>query len=558
MRGAALDLRDFGSGDWSVAVTAAIGGGEPRPLILARAGGTEAEAVLSDAWTTTPLRARAPWGWRSGLVLEFPAGNENVDLRIDRIRIQREGSWPSGRTVALVVGSALLVGVALGAVGLARWACLAASTVVLGGEALALGLDPVVTVPFAATFGFIATLGSALAAGLAGVAAVAVARGRAVVPPPVALGAAAVGFVAFFTATAFPLYRGGHFGFHSQIAEEIWQGKFLLYYLPYPGSMLSRQAQWGDIIVPHPALFHTLVAPLAALPEPWFHLGVKLVLAAWLAGIVLVAATVATAAGGPSAGAWTGVLAAGLVPFYQLLGLGHLMTILGCFAMAVAMGHLILRVDRLPQPGTWVTAVVLLAFCFLAYTAGLLFAAFALAAALPFVLRAQPSTARALATAGLAAATVAFLLYYVQWTWPFLSQSVPRILHGSGAPEGGGTPVWKRLLALPHKLNYSYGSALIPVLGLAGLARARTLRGWPLLAAWAAVLPVFSVADLFFNLLLKHHYFTTVPVAVGGGLLLAAVARRGAVGRVSAGVLLGLALLLGLQTALDAALGRIP
>jgi hypothetical protein len=202
--------------------------------------------------------------------------------------------------------------------------------------------------------------------------------------------------------------------------------------------------------------------------------------------------------------------------------------------------------------------VALLAFCFLAYTAGLLFAAFALAAALPFVFRKDPATARALATAGLAAAAVAFLLYYVHWTWPFLSQSVPRILHGSAAPEGGGTPVLRRLLALPHKLNYSYGSVLIPVLGLAGLARARTLHGWPLLLSWAAVLPVFSVADLFFNLLLKHHYFTAVPVAVGGGLLLAALARRGAAGRVSAGVLLGIALLLGLQTALDAALGRIP
>lgn len=557
MRGAALDLRDFGSGNWSVAVTAALGGGS-HPLVLARAGGAEAEAAVGEAWTTTPLQARAPWGWRAGLVLEFPSGSDTSDLRIDRVRIQRGASWPSARTVALVIGAALLVGVALGAAGLSPSACLSAGAAVLAAEAMALTLDPVVTIPFAATFCAIAALGSALAAVLAGVVAVSRERGRAVVTPPAALAAAAVGFVAFFTTTAFPLYRGGHFGFHTQIAEQIWQGRFLLYYLPYPGSMLSRQAQWGDIIVPHPALFHTLVAPLAALPDAWFALAVKLVLAMWLAGIVLGAATLATAAGGPSAGAWTGVLAAGLVPFYQLLGLGHLMTILGCFAMAAAMGYLILRFDRLQQPWTWVTAVALLSLCFLAYTAGLLFAAFAIAAALPFVVRSEPSTARALAAAGLAAAAVAFLLYYMQWTWPFLSQSVPRILHGSGAPEGGGTPVLRRLLALPHKLNYSYGSALIPVIGLAGLARARALRGWPLLGAWAAVLPVFSVADLFFNLLLKHHYFTAVPVAVGGGLLLAALARRGAVGRVSAGVLLGLALLLGLQTALDAALGRIP
>ena len=557
MRGAALDLRDFGSGNWSVAVTAAAGG-EPRSWALARAGGSEAEAVLGEGWTTTLLRARAPWGWRAGLVLEFPAGSDSSDLRIDRVRIQRDASWPSARTLALVIGAALLVAVALGAVGLSPSACLGAGLAIVAAEALSLALDPVVTIPFAATFCAIAALGSALAAALAGVAAVAREGGRAVVPPPAALGAAAVGFVAFFTTTAFPLYRGGHFGFHSQIAEQIWQGRFLLYYLPYPGSMLSRQAQWGDIIVPHPALFHTLVAPLAALPDPWFALAVKLVLAMWLAGIVLVAAALATAAGGPSAGAWTGVLAAGLVPFYQLLGLGHLMTILGCFAMAAAMGYLILRFDRLPQPWTWLTAVALLSFCFLAYTAGLLFAAFAVAAALPFVVRTEPSTARALAAVGLAAAAVAFLLYYVHWAWPFLSQSMPRILHGSGAPEGGGTPVLRRLLALPHKLNYSYGSVLIPILGIAGLARARALRGWPLLGAWAAVLPVFSVADLFFNLLLKHHYFTAVPVTVGGGLLLAALARRGAVGRVSAGVLLGLALLLGLRTALDAALGRIP
>ena len=108
------------------------------------------------------------------------------------------------------------------------------------------------------------------------------------------------------------------------------------------------------------------------------------------------------------------------------------------------------------------------------------------------------------------------------------------------------------------RLLLRLASALVPLLGLAGLAWARTMRGWPLLLAWAAVLPVFSAADLFFNLLLKHHYFTAAPVAVGGGLLLNRLAGRGPAGRVAAGVLLGLALLLGLQAALDTALGRIP
>jgi hypothetical protein len=557
LRGAALDLRDFGAGDWTVAVTAALGEA-PRALPVVRVGGAEAEATLGEGWSATVVRARASGWWRSGLAVEFPAARDGLDLRIDRVRVDRARSWPAPRTVTLLLGAALFVAAAWGAAGLPPGAGQAAAAVVLAAEAVAVALEPEVTVPFTATFCAAAALGSALAAVLAGAVQVARERGRSAMPPPVAVASATMAFLAFFAAAAFPLYRGGHFGFHTQIAEEIWQGRFLLYYLPYPGSMLSRQAQWGDIIVPHPALFHTLVAPLAGLPPPWFHLGVKVVLALWLAGIVVVASALATAARGAAAGAWAGALAAGLVPGFQMLGLGHLMTILGCFSMAAALGFLILGFGRLRERRVWLTAVALLALCFLSYTAGLLFASFALAVALPLAWRAQPADARALAAVGLAAAAVAFLLYYVNWTWPFLSQSVPRMLHGSGAPDSGGTPVLKRLLALPHKLDYSYGSVLIPVLGLAGLARARAMRGWPLLLGWAAVLPVFCAADLFFNLLLKHHYFTVVPVAVGGGLGLAGLAERGPAGRVSAGVLLGLALLLGLQTALDAALGRIP
>src|SRR4029079_14416993 len=97
--------------------------------------------------------------------------------------------------------------------------------------------------------------------------------------PPAALAAAALGFLAWLAAPLTPLYRGGHFVFHSSIAQEIWQGRLLLYALPYPGSMLSQQAQWGNVIVPHPALYHTLAAPLAALPHAAFFVAEKVLLA---------------------------------------------------------------------------------------------------------------------------------------------------------------------------------------------------------------------------------------------------------------------------------------
>jgi hypothetical protein len=127
--------------------------------------------------------------------------------------------------------------------------------------------------------------------------------GARLLPGTVAIAAAATGFIAWLTATAFPYYRGGHFVFHSSIAEEIWKGRFLIYYLPFAGSMLSEQAQWGKLVMPHPALSQTLVSPLAALPRPWFYFAEKAVLALLFASIVLVASVVARRVWGPRAGA---------------------------------------------------------------------------------------------------------------------------------------------------------------------------------------------------------------------------------------------------------------
>jgi hypothetical protein len=147
----------------------------------------------------------------------------------------------------------------------------------------------------------------------------------------------------------------------------------------------------------------------------------------------------------------------------------------------------------------------------------------------------------------------------VNWFWPFLSKTVPQLLGGSGAHSGssaGALPL--RIAAMPHKLAYTFGSALVPALGLFGLFLARRGVERVLLLAWAAVLPVFMVLDLSFNFLLKHHYFTMVPVAVGGGVLLARIAERGRWGRVAALAALLAVALLGARVGLDAAMGRIP
>jgi hypothetical protein len=418
----------------------------------------------------------------------------------------------------------------------------------------ALALDPLLAIPFAETFVMVTAGGVGLMLLLSAVLTALARRDITPSPVPAALAASGLGFVAWSSATLFPLYQGGHFVFHSSIAEEIWKGKFLTYYLPYPGSMLSQQTQWGGIIIPHSCLYHTLVSPLAALPREWFYGLEKAVLALMLSVTAVVASLVATCVGSVRAGAYAGIFAACLPPTFQLLGLGHLMTLFGVFAAALALGFITLLFDRLMERATWWWAFFLLTLCFLSYTASLLLAATALVLALPLLYRRSPEPSRALIGAALAAAGAAFVLYYINWTLPFLRESLPSIFSAMGTPASESS-LWSRIAAVPEKLTYTYGNALLPLLGLGGLALARPKNQRILLASWAAVLVLTSVADLFFNFLLKHHYFVIPAVSAGLGLFAAWIFQKGRWGRVLSTALVVAAMVVGARAALTVALG---
>jgi hypothetical protein len=472
------------------------------------------------------------------------------------VRIDRRGGWPSLRLLATVLAASLALAIALAAAGLSAGAALTAAGALASAESFALWSDPGVVIPFAAHFAAIG--GGALLIALS-VTAWPSARGRRADPSVVA--AAVCGFIAWLACTTFPLYRGGHFLFHSAIAEEIWKGRFLIYYLPYPGSMLSQQAQWGNVIVPHPALYQTLVAPLAALPRPLFLLAEKTLLALLFTSLVFLAARLAARVGGGRAGAWAAVVFAGLVPSYQLLGLGHLMTILGVWASSLAYESLLTRLPRLRERRSWWWAVLLLSCCFLSYFAALLFTGLVLVLYLAWLWRFEPERARPLFSVLVTASVLSFGLYYAYWFWPFLSESLPDLLGTSqSASVSHERHLLARLANQPGKLDYSYGSLFIPLAGLVGLAsltRAARRERW-LLVLWGAILVIVSGMDLFFNFLLKHHYFVMVPVAVGCGALLSRLAETGRQARAVALALLAVILYLGADTALQVALGLIP
>ncbi len=557
-RGAEVDLRDFGGGSpWTISVTAALAQGGPRSLTVARAGPELARQTLDEAWSSVTFQASAPVGWRSGLRIEFPEASDGLPLRIDRLRVDRGRSLPSPRLVLALTGAALLLFVSFGAVGLGPSIRLISALAVVAGETVALAASPVLAVPFSASFLGIVALSLALALILSGVWAAEHRRGRAPAPVPGAAAWTVVGFVAWLAAMTFPLYRGQHFGYHSSIAEEIWQGRFLVFYLPHPENILSREAQWGGMVVPYPCLYHTLIAPLAALPQPWFYFLEKIALAVLLASTTLAAALLAHRFGGRRAAVLAAALTVSQHPSYQLLGLGHLLTVFGCWAATLGLGYLVASLEALPDRAIWWKAAGFLALCFLSYTASLLFGAVAVLATVALLWRSERGLARRLLGVALTAGLGALLLYYIHWVLPFLRESLPILL--AGEPEGP-IAMGSRLWAIPRKLAYSYGSALIPLGGLAGLAwtlRASRDKGRLLLACWAFILPLFSGLDVFFNFILKHHYFVMVPMAVGSGLALSKLTEKGPAGRAVATGFFVYAISVGGKAALELALGQM-
>ena len=423
LQGAEIDLRDFGGGsEWTLELTASLPpapsglrrgppetSGAPRSLTLARAGGEELRAELGPSWSRHSFVAYAPLSWRSGLRLQLPSASAPLDLRIDRVRIKRGRSFASPRILVALFGASLLFMAACGATGLTARASATVAFVLLVGELVALTIDPVVVIPFVPIFLVVTFAGLAFASLATGALGVLNRNGWAPALGPAATCAAMAGFVAWSTATLFPLYEGGHFVYHSSIAEEIWQGRFMHYYLPSPDNMLSHQPHWGDAVIPHSCLYHTLVSPLTTFPRAWFYSLEKGVLASMLALVALSASALATRFGSIRAGVLAGVIAISLPPTFQLLGLGHLMTLFGMWAATMALTLITLRFDHLQERATWWWATVALTICFLSYTASLLFAATVAALALPLLYRRAPGPTRALAGVTLTATGAALL-----------------------------------------------------------------------------------------------------------------------------------------------------
>ncbi|MDQ6601911.1 MAG: hypothetical protein M3Z19_04210, partial [Chloroflexota bacterium] len=144
----------------------------------------------------------------------------------------------------------------------------------------------------------------------------------------------------------------------------------------------------------------------------------------------------------------------------------------------------------------------------------------------------------------LLAALLAFVAYYVQYVRVTLA-SVRTLgtstAENRGYTEGGlrGAP-WH--IATVIAKNIQVGNLLILLaIAIAGVVLwRRTLpdregrRTWQFLLLWILIMPVFTLADAYIDLLLKPLFYTTVPVALFGGIAVVWLWRRGRIGQVAA------------------------
>lgn len=334
---------------------------------------------------------------------------------------------------------------------------------------------------------------------------------------------------------------------HTRWERALLRGDFATLY--FPSDLSSGPREWGaGVLIPKSPLYYLVMAPFAVLPfgvGPGLKLGIGLLEVA----MPLFAYAFLKRIGQGTAGVVAAFLYAVTPLSYLALSWGIYPTLFAQFLTALAFAVVLFAGERLHRPATFAAFVGLLTLSLLAYP---VVAGFNVSVLVGYGVwqwwRAPDAAAKRsalLLPLGAAIATVlSVVLYYIQYVQVMLASV--RTIGGEtatarGYTEGGlrGAP-WHILTVVAK--NIFVGNLAIPlVLTIAGaIISYRTStsdddrRIWRFLMAWLLVMPVFTLADAYIDLLLKPLYYTMLPVALFGGVAVVALWRRGRVGQVIA------------------------
>jgi hypothetical protein len=565
----------------SFVVLKGLGGGRERRIVLRLRSGrppgvAQPVSVLANGveigrinvgsdWQMAQLDVRRAATRARGLVVELRtpvdrvprAGNQPVGVQVDRLRVESVGGdWtvPAWSTLAAAllatllcyliayrVVSALPLGtepVRTASAGLATVAVLVFSWLLVEARA-----------PFAASLGFLLFI-------LAGVG-FALLLPRALVWAGARLGLAVTyaesAALAALLALGVAIKLGGllypdtaviDLAWHVRWERALLHGDFRSLY--FPSDLSSGPKEWGvGVLIPKSPLYYVAMAPFAVLP---FGIGTGLKLGIGLMEVAtpLFAYAFLKRIGRGTAGVVAAALYAVTPLSYLALSWGNYPTLFAQFLTALAFAVVLFAGERLHRPAVFAAFVALLALSLLAYPVVAVFDVCVLTGIGLWRWwrepeRAEKRRALLLPLGAALAALIAFLAYYIQYVRVTLDSL--HTLGGStaearGYTEGGlrGAP-WHIITVVTKNLYVGNLFVLVPLAILGAVAFYRTRetdedrRAWQFFFVWLLILPVFTLADAYVDLLLKPLFFTMLPVALFGGIALVWLWRRGRFGQ---------------------------
>lgn len=333
---------------------------------------------------------------------------------------------------------------------------------------------------------------------------------------------------------------------HVRWERTLLRGDFGALY--FPSALSSGPGVWGaDVLIPKSPLYYLAMAPFTLLP---FSLGTVLKLVA--GGMELLTLffpyVVLKRIGKGNAGVVAALLATVTPLSYLILSYGSYPTLFAQFLTLPTFAVALLTQERLSRPFLFVGFVVLLTLSLLAYPVVAVFNLCVLSAIGIWWWREAADTAAQRAAllipvGALLAGTVAFAAYYAQYV-SVVVRSV-RTLTGDTAQRrgylaGGVTGIPAHLIAvIANNIAVGRLAILLPLAGAGVVLLHRSgsraeRRTWQFLWVWLLILPVFTLADAYVDLLLKQLFYTMLPIAIFAGVAVVWLWQRGRRGKVLA------------------------
>lgn len=364
-------------------------------------------------------------------------------------------------------------------------------------------------------------------------------------------GVVGLAFLLRFGAMALPQSVIVDMPYHMKWLRQLLTGDWQSLY--FPGGLSAVPREWGmELLIPKSPLFYFAFAPLAVLPFD-LESATKWLISLLDASVVVAVYWLARKSGIGAKGALAAGFLYAVMPLaFRAFSYGILPTIFAQWLAVLLFVLLLTASERRAGVGLWfavglVGTLTLLAFPTVAVFVTLVIGGYML------LLYVKPRSLEG-SSAGygwrvptmLAIAwALAIISYYGLYAEP-VAASVGALI----SPSNGQSDTVRWPGGVPDLLAWTadYVVTLLPaVLAVVGLwllgrrgVRAEQRRVFALLIVWAAIAPIFLLANYKFDMIGKHLFFVMAPVAIVGGAALLAYSRRGRWGGLLAGLALGL------------------